>query len=109
MPRMIIVLTFMFDFKKCLGINFTETTGSPDIPFFRLVDMYTSVTDQTIKEEIIRLFTTKSHLRVVVATSACSMGIDCKDVREVVHWGHQMMWSDIFKRQAVVVEMVYHR
>ncbi len=49
--------------------------------------MFTSVTDSDIKEEILQLFTTDSKLRIVVATIAFGMGVDCRDVREVIHVG----------------------
>ena len=32
-------------------------------------------------------FTTQSSLRIVIATVAFGMGIDCPDVRQIIHWG----------------------
>ena len=70
-----------------LGSGFTEPEDAPDLPQFRLVDMSHSCTDSVVKETISDLFTKKSHLRVVVATVAFGMGIDCPDVRQVIHVG----------------------
>lgn len=70
-----------------LGCELTEPIDAPNVPKFRLVDMYTSVTDGHQKDTIIRLFTKESQLRVVVATVAFGLGIDCPDVRQIVHVG----------------------
>lgn len=94
MPR-VIIYCYRFEdcsdvyifFKEYLAKNFTEPPGAPDLPRFRLMDMFTSVTDRPIKDDIIELFTRESQLRVVVATIAFGMGIDCPDVRQVVHVG----------------------
>ena len=51
------------------------------------MDMFTSVTDSDIKETIIERFTQESSLRVIVSTIAFGMGLDCPDVRQIIHFG----------------------
>ena len=73
--------------RDSLGREFTEPVGAPDLPQFRLVDMFHSSIDVEIKESILASFTKPSQLRVVIATVAFGMGIDCADVRQVFHVG----------------------
>ena len=75
--------------KDQLGAAFTNPENAPDLPEFRRVDMFTSVTDPAHKSEIIRLFKDDPYgnLRIVVATVAFGMGVDCPNVRQVVHVG----------------------
>ena len=47
--------------------------------------MYHSCTDTIVKDSIAKLFVKASHLRVVIATVAFGMGIDCPDVRQIIH------------------------
>ena len=49
--------------------------------------MFTSVTAPGHKSEILRLFKEENNLRVVVATVAFGLGIDCPNVRQIVHVG----------------------
>ena len=94
MPRMIIYAR-SFDicaqiyllFETQLQKEFVEPKDAPNLPRFRLADMFTSVTDQAQKECIINNFTSPSQLRVVIATVAFGLGIDCPDVRQIVHIG----------------------
>ncbi len=49
--------------------------------------MYMSCTEEIVKESIVNLFTSNSILRVVIATVAFGMGVDCHDIRQVIHYG----------------------
>ena len=94
LPRVIIYCRKYLDcsnlysfFKRGLAHEFTEPTDAPDVADFRMVDMFSSCTDETTKNKIIKLFTKQSQLRIVIATVAFGMGINCPDVQEVVHFG----------------------
>ena len=49
--------------------------------------MYHSSTDTVVKDMILSRFSVQSSLRVVVAKVAFGMGIDCTDIRQIVHLG----------------------
>ena len=64
----------------------------PDVPVdlspYRLVDMYTSITDPVVKKNIVDSFTTTdSVLRVVICSTAFGMGVNCSDIRTVINLG----------------------
>ena len=64
-----------------------EPSDAPDLLRFRLVEMFTSCTDDDVKGQIISSFTSESPLRIVCATVAFGMGLDCTDVCQVSHAG----------------------
>ena len=66
---------------------FVEPSDAPDLSRFRLVEMFTSCTDDDVKAQIISSFTSESPLRIVCATVAFGMGSDCADVCQVIHVG----------------------
>ena len=68
--------------------KFVEPIGYPDITQFRLVDMFTATNTVKVKNAILQSFLkTDGRLRILIATVAFGMGIDCPDIRRVIHWG----------------------
>ena len=74
--------------RKNLDSGFTHPPGYPNFHKFRLVDMYTRASTPEMKEKVLSSFTIpNSKLRLVVGTTAFGMGIDCPDIRQVIHYG----------------------
>eukprot|EP00795_Rhopilema_esculentum_P010124 gene10124-18787_t len=54
----------------------------------RLVEMFHAGTPSSVKEHVLKeVGAEKSYLRILVVTTAFGMGIDCKQVHRVVHFG----------------------
>ena len=74
--------------KRVMGSGFTDPEGSPNLAGFRLVDMFSRVLTNEKKDEVLKSFSKKdSVLRLIVATTAFGMGIDCPNIRQIMHWG----------------------
>ena len=71
-----------------MGSSFTEPCGYPDLHQFCLLDMYTRASTKRMNEKVLKSFLVPSGLlRVLIATAAFSMGIDCQDIHCVMHYG----------------------
>ena len=74
--------------KTKMGHAFTEPPTYPNAVGFRLVDMFTRVLTSEKKDEVLASFSQKKGtLRVVIATTAFGMGVDCPDIYRIIHWG----------------------
>jgi len=76
--------------KKRLGKNITEPPGAlyDGIVHFRLVDVFTAVSSAEMREVLLKEFCKAgSRLRLLIATTAFGMGVDCPDIDRVVNWG----------------------
>ena len=75
-------------FKKMMTTSIVFPAGAPNLSKYRMVDMYSKCTDIKLRELIVTRFVDpNSSLRVVIATIAFGMGLDCPCVRMVLHWG----------------------
>ena len=74
-------------FLHALEESCTEPKGSPNYAKYRVFDFYSHCTYSSVKEKLLNQFASFSALRLIIATSAFGMGIDCPDVRQVIHWG----------------------
>ena len=62
--------------------------GLQENPHKRLVEMYHAGTPQKVKNAILEKMTSSENcLRVLICTSAFGMGVDCKDVNRIIHFG----------------------
>ena len=74
--------------RKSLGVYFTFPPSFPDFHQFRVVEMFTRASSTEMKEKVLHSFcTNESRIRIVLATTAFGMGIDCHDIRKIIHWG----------------------
>ena len=75
-------------FKSSLGNNFTEPPNSVELNKHGLVNMFLGCTPPDVKEELVQQFTAASTpLRLNIATSAFGMGVNCCDVKQIIHIG----------------------
>ena len=95
MPRMIVYCRtynlcsdlYVF-FRRSLGNDFTEPPNSPELNKHGLANLFLGCTPPDVKAEIVHQFTNASSpLRIVFATSAFGMGVDCSNVHQVIHLG----------------------
>ena len=87
-------------FKNGLGNELTEPVSAPnDLAQFCLVDMFTACTTSEVKDITLNRFCDPcGMLRVVVATTVFGMGLDCPDVRRVIHLGSPIDIEDYIQQ-----------
>jgi len=86
-PRIRVVSTLYGIFKAELG-EAIYANGDISNPKQRTLEMYHARIDEQNKEEILSSFSQEDGcIRVLIATIAYGMGIDCKGVKTVIHYG----------------------
>ena len=73
-----------------MGKNITDPPGAlyDGIVHFRLVDVFTAESSPQIREALLKeFFMSDSRLRMLIATTAFGMGVDCPDIDRVINWG----------------------
>ena len=79
--------TLYFTVMEKLGKNATNPPGYANLVEYRYITMYTRASTVEMKQRVMSLFSAESSLRLIIATTAFSMGIDCPNVRQIIHWG----------------------
>lgn len=82
--------TFFATIKKMMGKNITDPPGAVYNCHlqFRLVEVFTAVSTTEMREAVIKEFCKcDSTLRLLVATTAFGMGVDCPDIERIINWG----------------------
>lgn len=74
---------------KKLGIYITEPPGLPNnLLQFRLIDVFTAASDVDMRESILAEFCrSETNLRLIIASTAFGLGVDCKDIIHVINYG----------------------
>ncbi|KAL9959207.1 hypothetical protein ACROYT_G036304 [Oculina patagonica] len=86
-PKIKVVSTLYGIFKAELGVDMYVDRGTCNLRE-RLVEMYHSRIDDENKDEILKSFSSETGcIRVLIATIAYGMRIDCKGVKDVIHYG----------------------
>ena len=75
--------------KRLLKDNITEPPGMPATDIrYRLIDVFTSGSTTEMRELILQEFCKKdTKLRLIIATNAFGLGVDCADITRIIHWG----------------------
>lgn len=74
--------------KVLLGKDMTEPPGLPAVLPFRIVHLFTSASRAELREDILHEFCkNNSTLRILIATTAFGLGVDCHCISRVINWG----------------------
>lgn len=78
---------FYHKIKRLLGPQITDPPGVPAIVPFRMISLFTSASRAEIRAETLEEFCKpNSTLRMIVATTAFGLGVDCHCIRRVINW-----------------------
>ena len=74
--------------KRMLGSNVTEPPGIEVGLQVRLIDVFTSVSTTEMREMVLEVFRNQgTKLRLLIATTAFGLGVDCPDIERIINWG----------------------
>ena len=72
--------------KRLLGKKITEPLPDNMVQY-RMVDVFTAASDTDVREEILVEFCkSNSNLRLLIASTAFGLGIDCMDIHRIINY-----------------------
>ena len=85
--------------KRDLGIHITEPPNVPNILPFWLVDMFTAGSTSVMRQRVLAEFCKKTtKLRLIIASSAFGLEVDCPDITRVINWGPPTTLEDLLQQ-----------
>ena len=74
--------------RRHLGPHITDPPGLPSDLQHRLIDVFTAASDSDVREEVLKEFCkVASTLKLLIATTAFGLGVDCKYIKRVINYG----------------------
>ncbi|XP_065884449.1 uncharacterized protein [Dysidea avara] len=74
--------------KRLLKQNIAIPPTAPSLFPFRMLSLFTSAFRTVIREKTLQEFCKeKTNLRLIIATTAFSLGVDCRDITRIINWG----------------------
>ena len=82
--------------RRKLGQNITDPPGVPNALGVRVADLFTAASKPEMRELVLQEFCKRdTSLRLVIASSAFGLGVDCPDISRVIHWGAPNTLEDL--------------
>ena len=82
--------------KRKMGKNLTDPPGKPNVLHTRLVDLFTGASTPETREIVLREFSKpETKLRLIIASTAFGLGVDCPDIVRVMNWGAPNTLEDL--------------
>ena len=82
--------------RRKLGRNITDPAGLPNLLGVRVVDLFTAAPKPEMRELVLKEFCkADTSLRLMVASSAFGLGVDCPDISRIIHWGAPNTLEDL--------------
>ena len=70
-----------------LGSAITKPPGFLNVSKYRSVEMYNRIMTTEKKEQVLSNFSSDSTIEMIITTSAFGLGIDCSNIRRIIHCG----------------------
>ena len=73
--------------RRLLGSHITDPPGLPSVLQYRLIDVFTAASDTDMREVLKEFCKKDTKLRLLIASTAFGLGVDCTDIKRVINYG----------------------
>ena len=88
-----------------MGPNNTDPAGLPNLLGIRLIDLFTAALKPEMREMVLKEFSrANASLRLIMASSALRLGVDCPDISWIIHCSAPNTLEDLVQESGCVVD-----